>query len=166
MINIRVYQLRRYYIFYAIQFTFGYTGNNQQISSYGKWMGFPFDFPQYWKIQQNHPAYRRTWEISTHTFPQHRGFFSHEILILLYTSPHGKWIGFLINFTQHRKMQQIQEMEKVWEIVTHTFFIVWMLFSISYQSFGILHHMGNAWISSSISHSTGICNKIYCIGRA
>ena len=75
MINIRVYQLRRYYIFYAIQFTFGYTGKNQQISSYGKCMGFPFDFPQYWKIQQNHPSYGRTWEISTHTFPQHRGFF-------------------------------------------------------------------------------------------
>ena len=106
MINIRIYQLLRYYIFYAIQFTFGYTGKNQQISSYGKCMDFPFDFPQYWKIQQNHPSYGRTSEIGTHTFPQHRGFFSHEILILLYTSPHGKCIGFLINFTQHRKMQQ------------------------------------------------------------
>ena len=39
-------------------------------------------------------------------FPIAQELFFHEIPILWYTSPHGKCIGFLINFPQHRKMQQ------------------------------------------------------------
>ena len=29
----------------------------------------------------------------------------------------------------------------------------------------MLHHMGNAWVSSLISHSTGKCSKTHCMGR-
>ena len=38
-------------------------------------------------------------------------------------------------------------------------------FSIRFPSYGILHHMGNAWASSSISHSTGKCNKTHRRGE-
>ena len=34
-------------------------------------------------------------------------------------------------------------------------------FPIQFPSYGILHHMGNAWVSASISYSTGKCNKTY-----
>ena len=34
-----------------------------------------------------------------------------------------------------------------------------------FPSYGILHHMGNAWASSSISHSTGKCNKTHRRGE-
>ena len=32
-------------------------------------------------------------------------------------------------------------------------------FPIRFPSYGILHHMGNAWVSPSISHSMRKCNK-------
>ena len=32
-------------------------------------------------------------------------------------------------------------------------------FSIRFLFYGILHHMGDVWVSPSISHSTGKCNK-------
>ena len=38
-------------------------------------------------------------------------------------------------------------------------------FPIGFPSSGILHHMGNAWVFPSISHSTGNCNKTHCMGR-
>ena len=33
-----------------------------------------------------------------------------------------------------------------------------MLFSIRLPSYGIFHHLGNTWVSPSISHSTGKCS--------
>ena len=39
------------------------------------------------------------------------------------------------------------------EVVTHTFPIVKVVFSIRFPSCGILYQMRNAWVSSSISHS-------------
>ena len=38
-------------------------------------------------------------------------------------------------------------------------------FLIRFQSYGILLHMGNAWVSPSISHSTGKCNKSHRRGE-
>ena len=80
-----------------------------------------------------------------------------------------------------------------WEIDTHTFPIIWVLFPIRFPSYGILHYMKNAgvsqsisllgaffpldshpmvcfiiWkmhrVSSSISHSSGKCNKTHHMG--
>ena len=48
----------------------------------------------------------RTWEIGTHSFPILQVPFSHWIPILWYTSLHGKYKGFPINFPWHEKMQQ------------------------------------------------------------
>ena len=55
---------------------------------------------QFFIAQKNNIVWGRFWEISTHTF------FSHQIPILWYTSSLGKWMGFPINFPQHRKMIQ------------------------------------------------------------
>ena len=71
---------------------------------------------------------------------------------------------------------KIHQMVKDWEIGSQTVSIVWVFFPldfllvisfiiqelnvfshwfpISYPSCGILHHMGNAWVSRSISYST------------
>ena len=57
-------------------------------------------------------------------------------------------------------------MGKAWEISSHTFSIVWVLFSIRFPSCGIPHHMRNAWVSPSISHSIGKCSEIHWIERA
>ena len=39
-------------------------------------------------------------------------------------------------------------------------------FPIRFPSYGILHHMGNAWFFSSISHSMGKGSKTYQMGKA
>ena len=38
-------------------------------------------------------------------------------------------------------------------------------FPISFPSYGILHHMWNAWVSQTISHSMGKCNKTHPVER-
>ena len=98
------------------------------MSSYGKCMGFPANFPQYGKMQQN------SWngESDTHTFPIVWVLFSHPIPILCDTSAYGKCMGFPINFPQYdkiRKCNRTHGVGKVWEIDTHTFPIVWVLIS-------------------------------------
>ena len=60
-------------------------------------------------------------------------------------------MGFLIIFPYHGKNSKTTRMKKAWEISSHTFSIVWLLFTIRFPSCGILHHMGNAWVSPSIS---------------
>ena len=63
-------------------------------------------------------------------------------------------------------MQRIYRIETVWEIGTHTFPKVWVLFSIRFSSYGISYHMENAWLFPSISHSinsrhAGTKSRIY-----
>ena len=38
-------------------------------------------------------------------------------------------------------------------------------FPVGFPSYGILHHLGNAWVSPSISHDAGKCSKTHCMGR-
>ena len=54
-----------------------------------------------------------------------------------------------------RKGSQTNRMGKAWQIGSHTFSIKWVLFSIRFPSCGILYHMVNTWVFSSISHSMG-----------
>ena len=56
-------------------------------------------------------------------------------------------------------------MEKAWEIAFYPFSIVWVLCTIRFLSPGILHHMVNAWVSPSISHSTGKSEKTHRMGE-
>ena len=59
------------------------------------------------------------------------------------------------------KFSKNNQIGKAWEISSHTFSIVWVLFYIRFPSCGISHHMRNAWVSLTISHSTGKCNKTF-----
>ena len=52
-------------------------------------------------------------------------------------------------------------MGRIWETGDHTGYF----FLIQFLSYDIIHHMGNAWVSQFISHSTGKCNKTHCIRR-
>ena len=162
----------------------------------------------------------KVWEIDTHTFPIVWVLFFHQIPILWHTSSYGKCMGFPINFSQYRKMQQnpsyevnlgnwyshfshsmgdfspynfhpmvyfiiwemhgfphqfpiLQEnatklivVQRTWEIGAHTFPILWMLFfSIRFPFYGILHHMGNACVFSLISHNMGKDSQNHRMGK-
>ena len=74
-------------------------------SLYGKCMGFPVNFSQYGKMQQN-PSYRVNLGNQYSYFSHCMGIFPHTIPILWYTSLNGKYMDLPINFPQHRKMSQ------------------------------------------------------------
>ena len=57
-------------------------------------------------------------------------------------------------------------MWRTWEIGTHTFPIVWVLFSSRFTFYGIIYNMWNTWVFPSVSHSMGKCNEIHRCGRA
>ena len=109
----------------------------------------------------------RTWKIGIHTFPIvwiciiPIQFASYGILPRIGNA----WIFPLISHSTG-KWNKIYCTGRIWEIVAHTFPVVWVLLSIRFPSCGILHHMGNAWVSASMSHSIGKCSKINRIGRA
>ena len=91
------------------------------------------------------------------------GAFSYLILILCYTTSHWKCIDLTINLPYYEKMQQNPsngESLGNW----YTYFSNNMyFFSIRFPSCSILHHMGNACVSPSISHSTVKLNKTHQI---
>ena len=61
-----------------------------------------------------------------------------------------------------RKCNKTHPVGRFWEIGTRAFPIVCVLFfSICFSSFGILHHIGNAWLFLSISHSMERCSKTH-----
>ena len=75
-------------------------------------------------------------------------------------------MGLHINFPKHGKCNKTHHSWRTWEIGTHTFLMVWALFLIRFPCYGILHHVGNAWVSPSIYHILGKCSKTQRIGRA
>ena len=95
-------------------------------------MGFPINFPQY-----------RIMHVFSHQFP----------VTWEKTAKPTKWgkPGKLVP----GNICKTYRMRGTWKIGTHTFFIVWVVFSIRFPSYGMLHHMGNAWVFSSIFHSIG-----------
>ena len=64
------------------------------------------------------------------------------------------------------KDNQTHRMGNSWEIVPHTFSIKWVGFFIRFPSCGILQHMENAWVFSSISHSMEKDRKTDRMGKA
>ena len=99
-------------------------------SSYGKCMRFPINFPQYGKMQQN-PLYGENlgnWEL---LFPQYGYFFpirfpSHDILHHM----GNVWVFPSISHSTG-KCNKTHCMRRTWEVGTHNFPIVWVLFSRS-----------------------------------
>ena len=132
-------------------------------SSYGKWRSFPINFPQRGKMRQS-PLYRDNLGNWYSYFFHSMGVFYRMgcfIPVLWYISSHGLCMDFQINFPQHGKMQQNPLNEESLGCWFPYFSIVWVVFSTRSSSCGILHHTGNACVSSSISHSTGKCNKTH-----
>ena len=58
------------------------------------------------------------------------------------------WVSPLISQTTG-KYKKTHRMRRTWEICTHTFPIVWVLFSIRFLSYDILQRRENAWVFSS-----------------
>ena len=96
---------------------------------------------------------------------QSMGAFLYPILILWYTSAYGKCMGFPINFPKHGKRQQNPSNG---ESLRNCFPYNFQSLSVFSHRFtldcGILHHMGNTWVSPPISHSTEKSNKTHRIG--
>ena len=106
----------------------------------------------------------KVWKI-THTFPIVWVFF--PIRFPSYGILHhmrNAWGSPSISHSTG-KCNKTHGMGWTWEIGTHTFPIVWVIFPIRFPSYGMLHHVGNAWVSPSIFHSIGKCNKAHCMRR-
>ena len=73
----------------------------------------------------------------------------------------GNALVFLLISQNAEKYNKTHCEERNWEIGTHTFPIVWMVFPIRFPSYCILHPMGNAWVFSSDSHSMGNSSKTH-----
>ena len=109
---------------------------------------------------------RRTWEIGTHTFPTVWVLFSIRFLSYgILQRIENAWV-FSSNFPQHQKSQQNSSNGKGLGNWFSYFFHKVYFFSIRFPSCGILHHIGNTWVFSSISHSMGKGRKIHQMGKA
>ena len=64
------------------------------------------------------------------------------------------------------KVSKTHRIGKAWEIGSRNFSIKWVVCFIRFPSCGILHHMGNAWVFSSITHSMAKGRKTYRMGKA
>ena len=126
----------------------------QQILLYGAEPGklvlIPFPLDSHFMV------YFITWEMHV---------FSHQFPITLERQPKpsngeslGNWFPAIFYKTHC--------IWRTWEIGTHIFPIVWVFFSIRFPSCGILHHMGNAWVFSSIPHSMRKGRKTHQMGEA
>ena len=105
-----------------------------------------------------------TWEIVTHTFLVD-AFVPLDSYCMVYFIT-SKICGFLHQLPiASENGAKPMKWGEAWGVDTHTFSVVWMLFSIKVPSCGILHHMGNAWVSPPVSHCTRKCNKVHRMGR-
>ena len=137
-------------------------------------MDFPINFPQHGKMQQN-PLYGESlgnwYSYFSHGmgvfFPYRMGAFF-PIRFPSYGIVHDIGSEWVFSSISHSigKDSETHQMRKAWEIGSHIFSIIWVLFSIRLPSCGILHHMGNAWVLSSVSHSMRKGRKTYWMGEA
>ena len=116
------------------------------MSSNEKCMVFPINFSQYGKTRQNAPygVNLGNWHSHfSHSMDDFSQYDSHPIACFIKWEMHGFPHQFPI-------VQENATKPIVWgEPGTHTFPTVWVLFSIRFPSYGVLHHMGNAWVFSS-----------------
>ena len=126
------------------------------------------------KVSETHRM-GKTWKIGSHTF-------SIKLVVFSIRFPSCGildhiWNACVFSSTSHNmgrnlgnwfpgKSYRTHRMWRTWEIGTHTFPRVWVLFSIIFTFYGVLYHMWNTWVSSSISHSMRKCSEIHRIERA
>ena len=130
------------------------------MSSYRKYMDFPIHFPQYGKMQQN-PWYGESLGNWYPLFPRSMGAHSHPMVYFIIWEIH--W--FLHQFSKLRKNAT---KATVWgepgKLIVILFPQYEWFFPIRFPLYGILHHMGNAFVSPPIFHRTGKWNKTHRMG--
>ena len=126
-------------------------------------MGFPINFPHYGKIWQN-PSYGKNlgnwYSYLSHSISAFFPLDSHPMVYLIIWKMHGFTHQFSIAWENAVKSIELEELVKLVPIFPSTYLY---FSSIISQSYGILYHMGNAWLFSSISNSMGKCNKIHLV---
>ena len=75
------------------------------------------------------------------------------------TLPHYMGNGLFFPSVSHsmEKCSKTHSVKEMWDTDTHIFPEIWLLFSHSHS--GILHHMRNAYVFPSISHSMEKCSR-------
>ena len=125
------------------------------MSSYGKCMGFPVNFPQYGKMQQN-PWCRESLGNWYSYFSHSMGVFlpldSHPMVYFIKWEMHGFPCQFLIVQENATKLIVWGEPGK---LVLILFGYFGRIFYIRFPFYGILYHMGNACVFSLTSHNLG-----------
>ena len=136
------------------------------ISAYGKCMGFPINFPQYEKMQQN-PWYGESLGNWYSYFSDSMGDFfpldSHSIAYFVIWEMHGFPHQFLIVRENASKPFVLGEPGKLVLII---FPYYGRFFSIRFGFYGILHHMGNVCIFTLISLNMGKDNQTHWMDKA
>ena len=101
------------------------------------------------------------WKLVLILFPQHGCFFpitftSYGIIYMGNT-----WVSPSISHSM-QKCSEIHQIGRARESASYPFFPnLWVLFfHIRFSSYGILYHMGNAQLFTSIFNSSGKCSKI------
>ena len=131
------------------------------MSTYEKCMGFPINFPQYGKIQQDQWYGESLGNRYSYFSYSMDAFFPSDNYPVVYFSIWGMY-GF------PRKFPEIRENATkpvVWgksgKLIIILFPIVWVLFSHLIPILWYIQHMGNAWVSPYIFLSTEKYNKTH-----
>lgn len=108
----------------------------------------------------------KAWEIDYYTFSIVWVLFSIRFSScgILYHIGNA-WVSWSISHSMEKLQQNSLYGDNLWNWCSY-FSIVWVLFSIKFPSYGILHHMGNKWVPPSVSHSIRKCSEIHRVGRA
>lgn len=108
----------------------------------------------------------KAWEIDYYTFSIVRVLFSIRFSScgILYHIENA-WVSWSISHSMEKLQQNSLYGDNLWNWCSY-FSVVWVLFSIKFPSYGILHHQGNKWVPPSVSHSIRKCSEIHRVGRA
>ena len=153
-------------------------------SAYVKCMGFPINFAQYGKMQQN-PWYGENpgnwYSYFSHIMDSFVPLDSHSMVYFITWEMHVFSHKFSITWEKTAKPIKWGKSEKLvpGNILQNPRYVEnlgnWYscfshrmsaFFSIRFTSYGILHNMRNKWVSPSISSSMGKCNEIHQITSA
>ena len=143
------------------------------MSSYGKCMGFPINFPQYGKMQQK-PLYGESLGNWYSYFYHSMGVFF-PIWFPSYSILHhmvNTWVSPSISHGFPHQFPIVQENATkliVWgepgKLVLIRFPYYGRFFSIRFPFYGILHDMGNACVFSLIFHNLGKDSQNHRMGK-
>ena len=134
-------------------------------SAYGKFIGFPINFPQYGKMQQNswcREILGNWYSLFSHSMGAFFPLDSHSMVYLIIWEIHGFPYQFFIVREDATKLIVWGEPGKLVLII---FPYYGRIFSIRFPFYSILHHMGNACVFSLISHNLGKDSKAISWGN-